>query len=280
MRDRSQTYFLTSTFAVSICFVAVFVLFSINSRAQIVRAGVKGGVSVNWVKFESASFRDTVKSLPGLGFDAGAALAFKVKDRYFLHTEYVYSQKTKILEGKLDPDLKDEMTYHYFEVPILFTMHFNGKIGKNREFKYYLGVGPNISYFMGGNGTVDSGEHKENAVPPTRYDIEFGERPFDLSQPDIVYYPKPNEWVFGLNFGSGLILEPGGSHKVLIDLRYEVDQTRIGKSLADYEIPVLYDDNLKARMRAFRVSLIYMNEFNLGKKERNKGKSTIKRKRR
>jgi hypothetical protein len=235
--------------------------------------GIKAGASVNWVKPEDESFLDTVNVNPVPGFDVGGAISFKVKDRYFLHTEYVYSQKGKILKGEIDPDLHDEVKYHHIEVPILFTMHFKGHLSKTREFKWYAGVGPNVSYFLGGNGVINSGEHKENYSAPTEYSIEFGSRK-DTYHPEIVFYPEANRFQFGLNFGAGLLFEPGQSNKVMVYFRYEVDQTRIGRSLADYQRPNNYDDNLRSRNRAFKVSIIYMTEFNLDKKSRNKGKST------
>jgi hypothetical protein len=269
---RSVYHFLISKSAVY-TFIVVLLLSFQNSSAQIVRAGFKAGAQVNWVRLDNASFGDTVKVNPSPGFNVGGVVSFKVRDRYFLHTEYVYSQKGKILRGKIDPLLHDKATYHYFEIPILFTMHFKGRLGKSREFKWYLGAGPNISYWLGGKGELESSDLKENFLDKIDYTIEFGER-MDTQHPRVIYYPNANRFQFGMNIGAGLMLEPGERNKVMLDLRYGFDQTRLGKGLADYQIPADFDDNLRVRNWGFKASVIYLTEFNLDKKSRNKGKST------
>jgi opacity protein-like surface antigen len=243
--------------------------------AQIIHAGFKAGASLNWVRFDNPSFGDTVKTSPFPGFDVGGVVSFKVRDRYFLHTEYVYSQKGKILQGKIDPLLHDKVTYHYFEIPVLFTMHFESKVGKSREFKWYLGAGPNVSYWISGNGQLRSSDLEENFIDQIDYKVVFGER-LDTQHPRDIYYPNANRLQFGLNIGAGLMFEPGVRNKVMVDFRYGFDQTRLGKGLADYQIPADYDDNLRVRNWGFKASIIYLTEFNLDKKSRNKGKSTKK----
>jgi opacity protein-like surface antigen len=255
--------------------LSILVLSHHISSAQIIRAGFKAGVQVNWIAIDDKSFRDTVSVSPSPGFDIGGAVSFKVRDRYFLHTEYVYSQKGKILNGKRDPFLHDEMTYHYFEIPALFTMHFKGRLGENREFKWYMGLGPHVSYWIGGKGVIESSDLKENFVEELKYSIAFGPRS-DTQHPEVIYYDRANRFQFGLNVGAGIMFEPGENNKVMLDFRYGFDQTRLGRGLADYQIPADYDDNLRVRNRNFKVSIIYLTEFNLDKKSRNKGKSTLK----
>jgi opacity protein-like surface antigen len=266
----SLRYLAGSFFGLSLLFLSHHI-----SSAQIIRAGFKAGAQVNWIGIDDKSFRDTVKVSPTTGFDIGGAVSFKVRDRYFLHTEYVYSQKRKILNGKIDPLLHDELTYHYVEIPALFTMHFKGRLGENREFKWYMGVGPNVSYWIGGKGVIESSDLKENFVDELRYSIAFGPRQ-DTQHPEVIYYDRANRFQFGLNVGAGLMFEPGENNKVMLDFRYGFDQTRLGKGLADYQIPADYDDNLRVRNRNFKISIIYLTEFNLDKKSRNKGKSTLK----
>lgn len=276
MRGRCLFHFLPSKSGIcSLMVLSLLVLSNHFLAAQIVQAGFKGGVQMNWVALDDASFGDSVRVSPTPGFDLGGAVSFKVRDRYFLHTEYVYSQKGKILKGKIDPLLRDDVTYHYFEIPALFTMHFKGRLGENREFKWYMGIGPNVSYWIGGKGVVESSDLKENFVDKLNYSIVFGPRK-DTQHPEVIYYDRANRFQFGLNVGAGLMIEPGERNKVMIDFRYGFDQTRLGKGLADYQIPADYDDNLRVRYRSLKVSVIYLTEFNLDKKSRNKGKSTLK----
>lgn len=246
-----------------------------NTTAQVIRFGAKIGGQYDFVKMDEKSVTDTLKLSPGIGFNAGLVLSFKVRNRYFLHTEYLYSTKSKTVKGKIDPYLKDKVTYHYFELPILFTMHFKGQLGKNKNFKWYAGVGPNIAYLLGGSGTVISSELLENNISELSYKIKFEARK-DYAHTDEVYYSNINRLQFGINLGTGLLVEPATKHKIMVDLRYTFDQTLFGKQKADYLIPHDYDDELRFRSRGVRFSMMYLFEYNISKKERNKGKSTVK----
>jgi hypothetical protein len=200
-----------------------------------------------------------------------------VRERYYLHTEYLYSQRHKILTGKIDPLLRDEVTYHYFNIPILYTMHFKGKFGGEREFQWYLGAGPDVNYMIAGSGVIKGGDLVDNGFDKWNYKIKFTER-VDRDKPEEVhYYDVENRLLLGMNVGTGIMLEPGGSHKMLIDLRYSFDHTRLGKGKADYLVPTDYNDDLRMRMKGIKLSVIYLFESNLSKEERNKGKSNIKR---
>ena len=259
------------------CIVILLIMSLQTGNAQIVWSGLKVGAQLGTVKIDAPHFQDTVKvGSPQIGYSVGAVIGFKVKDRYFLHTEYLYSVKSKSYTGKLDPDLKEHTTYRYLEIPILFTMQFKGQFGKGREFKWFMGAGPNLAYLLGGKGEVNSGGIIENNLPPLKYKIKFGNRP-DFGHPKEVYYKDANRVQFGINLGAGLIIEPVRHHKAILDLRYTVDQTFFGKSNADYLLPPDYRDNLRFRNRGIKLSVMYLIESNLNKKSRNKGKSTLKR---
>lgn len=246
-----------------------------DSRAQIVRIGPTGGMSMNLVKMDDSRFLDSVTFEPTFGFRVGGVASFKVRNRYFLHSEIVYSLKRKSLKGKIDPDLDDKINYHYLEVPVLFSMHFKGKLGKERNFKWYLGIGPNTAFLLAGNGRVKSGELLENNIDQLKYNVVFNTRT-NRDHNDEVHYTKTNRVQFGISLGGGIMIEPSPQQKVMIDLRYTFDQTIFAKSNADYLIPHDYNDNLRFRNRTISVSLMYLFEYNLKKQERNKGKSNVK----
>ncbi len=156
------------------------------ASGQVVWLGVKAGGQITQSRIDDIHFRDTVKTIPSFGFNFGAALLFKIKDRYFLHTEYIYSLKSKINKGKVDPNLLDKITYRYLEVPILFTMQFKVRLGKEKNFKWYAGAGPNISYLLSGSGVIKSGELIENNMSSLSYKIKFGNRP-DRDHTNLIY---------------------------------------------------------------------------------------------
>ena len=244
-------------------------------HAQVIRAGLKAGSQLSWFAVDDPKYKSVATVHPTPGFHAGLVLAFKVKDRYFLNTEYIYSQKGKSVKGKADPHLNDKVVYHHIDIPILFSMHFKGNLTKSREFKWFINAGPNISYWLGGKGVIKSGDLIENGISELKYKIAFGTRP-DHNNPDILYLKDVKRLQFGMNIGGGFLLEPGNKQKVIIDFRYEIGHTRIGTSeSSQFMVPADYKDSLKGRNKGLRLSLVYLFEFTSDRKERNKGKSTI-----
>ena len=255
-----------------ICIIAWLACGHVHS--QILHFGVKAGPQVSWMVSDDAGFKDQVKINPRPGYNAGFVLSFKVKDRYFLHTEYIYSIKGKVNRGRIDKVLEDRITYNYIEVPMLYNIHFRGKVGSARLFKWYAGAGPLFSYWLGGKGWINSDEFEENNFPPFEYKISFGERGEDIGETNIIYMKDVKRFQLGFNIGGGIMLEPANGGKIMVDLRFDVGHTWLGTSAsADYVLPVTYDDNLKARNMALRLSVMYLFEKNLDKKVRNKGKS-------
>ena len=239
--------------------------------------GLKTGGQLSWVRSDDRNFREVVKITPVPGYNAGAVFAFKVKDRYFLHTEYLFSTKGKVVRGKVDEALEDRVTYHYIDVPILYNIHFRGSLGSMRKFKWYAGAGPLFSYWLGGKGRINADEFAENDFDPFDYKIRFGERGEDLGETNIIYMNDVKRLQLGFAIGGGILLAPQKNHKIMIDLRAEIGHTWMGTSTsADYVLPVTYDDNLKARNMGLRFSVMYLFETNLDKKVRNKGKSTFR----
>ena len=246
------------------------------ATGQIIRAGFKAGPQISWVTVDDPKFNEVANVRPIPGFHAGAVIAFKVKDRYFLNTEYIYSQKGKSVTGKIDLDLNDKVIYRHIDVPILFSMHFKGQLAKTRKFKWYINAGPNTSYWLGGKGVITSGDLIENDPPELKYKIVFGTRP-DHNNPDILYIRDAKRLQFGMNIGGGMLLEPGKNQKVMIDFRYEIGHTQLGNpQSSQFLVPTDYQDNLKGRNKGIRLSLVYLFEFSSDRKELNKGKSTLR----
>lgn len=254
-------------------------LISIPLYSQVMQYGVKGGAQLSLFTSDDRTFRKSVKTQPRPGYHAGFVLSFKVKDRYFLHTEYLYSTKGKVNRGKIDKVLEDRITYNYIEVPLLYNIHFKGSLGNTREFKWYAGAGPLFSYWLGGKGWINSDEFAENNFPPFEYKIRFGERGEDLKDFDIIYMNDVNRFQLGFNMGGGILLEPANSGKIMVDLRFELGHSWMGTATStDYVLPVTYDDSLKGRNLGLRFSVMYLFERNTDKKVRNKGKSNLKQK--
>ena len=251
----------------------------VGASGQILQYGIKAGPQMSWMASDDKSFKEQVSIDPRIGYNAGFVLSFKVKDRYFLHTEYIFSTKGKVNHGKIDKMLEDRVTYNYIEIPMLYNIHFRGRVGGSRQFKWYAGAGPLFSYWLGGREWINSDEFAENSFPPFTYKIRFGERGEDIGETDAIYMKDVKRFQLGFNIGGGVMLEPANSGKIMFDVRFDLGHTWMGTpQSADYVLPVTYDDNLKARNMALRFSVMYLFERNLDKKVRNKGKSNVKQK--
>jgi hypothetical protein len=76
------------------CLTGVLLVLCLGtSSAQIIRAGIKAGPNLSWVTVDDPTFKSVADVHPIPGFHVGGVIQFKVKDRYFLNTEYIYSQK-------------------------------------------------------------------------------------------------------------------------------------------------------------------------------------------
>lgn len=167
-------------------------------------------------------------------------------------------------------------------MPILYTAEFKGKLGKksNKEFKWYLGGGPTISYWLGGKGTLSSSDLKESNIKALPYEIVFDKREQDVKEGEM-NVNEANRLQLALNISAGLILEPIGLNKFMIAMRYEFGHSFLGRDgrgqfggLEKYGIVKGYEDELRVRMQTLNMSLFYF--IDLKTDQRNKGKSTSK----
>ena len=208
---------------------------------------------------------------PVPGFHVGGHLAFKVRNRFFLHTSLLYATKGRVLNGKLDGLLKNSARYNYIDMPINYTVDFRGKIGKSKEFKYFLGIGPNISYWLGGRGKLYNSELEEDNVGELSYKIKFNKSESGQAS-DEMRVEDPNRLQLGLNLMAGMVFEPWYKQRFMFSVRYELGHTYLAKSDGNF-FGTYFSDPLKSRNQGFRISLSYL--VDLKTEERKKGKSTI-----
>jgi hypothetical protein len=263
-------------------FVTVFTLltWSIPGYSQILVGPVIGG-QLGWASFEDKENKDLYSISPKLSWHAGASVAFRVQKRFFLQTSVLYSQKSKMIDGKIEKYFYNETKFNYIDVPILYTAEFKAKLGRDKVYKYYIGVGPTVSYWLGGKGVLRHDDLNENGINPNKgytlpYTITFNKKPEDVKQGEM-NVEDPNRLQLGLNISTGIIFEPMGIHKIMVSTRYEFGHTLMSRTSKGYfGIPSLlsYEDNLRVHNNTLVLSLHYF--LDLKTEEKNKGKSTIK----
>jgi hypothetical protein len=257
-------------------FLVVLLPILLRNRAEAqVLVGPVVGTHVGWASYDDPDLKDFYDISPTFGFHAGGSLAFRVQKRFFLQSSIMYTQKEKKISGGGDGMFYHALRNRYIDMPILYTAEFKARLGKDKVYKWYVGVGPNISYWLGGSGKLRNSDLDENLIEELRYTVTFGKHD-EIGEREM-NVEDPNRLQLGLNVSAGLIFEPMGIHKFMLTTRYEHGHSFLSReSNGVYGLPGVlhYEDELKVRNNAFVVSLYYFVDLKI--EERHKGKSTSK----
>lgn len=235
-------------------------------KAQQFSLGLKVGPlmsrSVIADKFDRRDFSQRNKP----GFMGAGLIIFPLKNNYSFETEVGYSQRGRKILSNADT-WTNSATYNYAEASMLLRKSFPVKIIKNVPTQWFVNLGPNISYWIGGRGEIGSGRLQS-------YDIVFGPMPLEPPQPDFdkMYLTDVNRWLFGINIGAGLITPLRRSHRLLTELRFTSGHTFYGKPTSASWRTLGFTDNLRANEKVVSLTVAYL--FDIDLKESRKGKST------
>ena len=255
-------------------FLALFFI-TAPAEAQVYLGPIAGG-QVSWTKFDNSDHYDAYDVKPVLGYHGGLSISLKVRNRFLLNTSIQYATKGRTIEGKADPLLHNRVRYNYLEMPLIYAVDFRGQVGR-KQFKYYLGAGPNISYWLGGKGKLYNSDLDESADYASRdleYEIVFRKSPDEVS-PSEMNVAEPNRFQLGLNVASGIVFEPSARERILFMLRYELGHSFLSRRGNGIFQPTYYEDILQSRNKGLHASVSYLIDLRL--QDRKRGKSTIKR---
>lgn len=251
---------------------------ALSASAQLYVGPLAGG-QLSWTKFDNKDYYDSYRLKPVWGFHGGATMSLKVRNRFFLHTSFIYSTKGRKLEGIQDRLLHNKVTYQYLEMPVIYAVDFRAHLGKGKEFKYYLGAGPTISYWLGGKGKLYNSDLSESAEFSGRdlaYSIVFHRDPASAGTNEM-NVTDPNLLQLGLNIASGLVFEPQTNQRILVMLRYELGHSFLSRTSNGTFVPTYYEDILQSRNKGLRLSVSYMIDLRIEDRKRGKSNSTIRR---
>jgi hypothetical protein len=256
-----------------ILLLLLFFQFSNNGYAQI-WIGPVVGINYSSVFLEDKDLKNDYKIRPVLGYHGGVDIAFRVRKRFFLHVPVVYSTKGKMVKGITDPSLEHSVTYRFIEIPMLYMVDFKKSIGQgSKTFKFSLGLGPNVAYWLGGSGKLYNSDFAEANLPKVSYNIVFDKADAAVAN-DKMLVSDPNRLQLGLNLAGSFVFEPRPDKKVLVTLRYELGHTYYAKS-GGMIANTYYQDALRSRNHGLRISAAFLLDTKV--EQRKKGKSTIKR---
>jgi len=260
-------------------FLIAFAFSQFTSSAQVL-IGPVVGAQYNFSTYDDKTYKDLYSVRYGFSYHAGLSVALRVQKTFFLQTAVLYNERQKVMEGKLDPLFYLKVKNQFIDVPVLFTKEVKAKIGADKYYKWYLGIGPNISYWLAGKGELMNSELNEYEISPPDYKIEyrvaFGKDPA-IESPEEMIVQKPNRFQLGLNFSAGVIFEPENLNKIMVTVRYQLGHSFMSqesKGVFGYPGQLYYEDDLRMRNHSLNLSLFYF--IDLKTSERKKGASTIK----
>lgn len=252
---------------------AALLLTATTLDAQIL-IGPVAGPQVSWVSYDrNSDSKGLYNQTPVYGFHAGLGISFRVHKRFFLSTAFLYSTKGKNIEGTQDKLLKFKSRYNYIDVPMVYTVEFLHKVGKAKQYKFFFGIGPNVSYWLGGNGSIQNSQLSEVLIDNIDYKIVFDREENDYAE-DEMNVRDANRFQFGLNFETGFVFEPLGYQKIKLTVRYELGGSYLSPdNPGTFRLTNEYTDDLRTHIQGFRISASYL--IDLRNEESKKGKSTI-----
>jgi hypothetical protein len=255
--------------------IALFLtLATLATRAQVL-IGPVAGPQLTWIRYEQEEARDAYTVSPLLRYHVGGMVSFRVRNRFFLNTSVLYSRKAKSLKVKDDETFQLKSAASFIDVPILYTAEFRAKLKGNKSFKYYLGLGPDIAFWLGGRGTLTTTDVIEQGLSEVDFKIRF-RQPLEQTTNAEMTLQDPNRVQLGINIVAGVAFEPLGFNKTLITLRYAGGHSYLGKSNGVFPVATDYTDIMQARNKVVTLSFAYLIDLKID--QRMKGKSTINKK--
>ena len=202
------------------------------------------------------------------GFQVGGVLDLPLANVFHFYAELYYSMKGK-KTFITDAGITNNATYHFIEAPVLLRFSFNGGEVPSGNYRWHIDVGPTISYWLGGSGSLVANG------PKNPYDIVFGDPPENNSSFETMYIANGERWQWGLMFGLGMDYPVTKGQIVYIDLRAGLGGTNLGDFDSQAYLPVLgFSDSMQVSFLEFSLSAAYT--FEIDWISTRKGKSNVK----
>jgi len=245
-------------------------LFGIHTsgNAQEFSAGFNAGGGLSQVTYSRKEFRDLYTSELKPTFKGGLSLNIPLTRSFELYSEYNYARRGRKVKA-IENEWTMNEVHHFIEVPILFNLKRTGEIKKLGPFRqigpftWIIGAGPNISYFLGGSGTL------ETQARQTDYQISFGGHEGDYH---YLTFDPVNRWQWGLDIHLALLSPLANGKELLTSLKFTYGHTNLG-NFDGSNMPILgFSDNIAHNYKMLTLSFSYL--FHIDLREFYRGKST------
>ena len=211
-----------------------------------------------------------------MGHGEAFIIGFPMKKDFNFIAEAGYSQKGRRMRFN-DGEWVNRSTYQFIDMTMLLRRTFPLRIEKNIPSQWYFNFGPEVSYWLSGDGEFNAGG---DWYP---YTMDFGRASGTYTEMAV---PDPNRWLFGLAFGVGIKAPLHNNQSIGVELRFSSGHTFLSKDgrFRDesegpdprYPIPGGFDDTLKTNLKSVSLAISYTLDLDVQKSRQ--GKSTLDKK--
>jgi Outer membrane protein beta-barrel domain len=236
--------------------------------AQKFAVGIKAGATFSKSSFGEKDDNDAFTNLWTPGFFGAALVNFPMKNNFSFQAEGGLSQRGRKIEFN-EGTWKNVATYHFLDASMVLRKSYPLKWSKNVKGTWFFNIGPKVSYWMNGKGTVTAGGSYD-------YKVKFEKEPEEPDAPDFntMYLSDVNRWLFGLDFGIGVDAPTLALQRFIIELRFTSGHTFYGQKYSAFNRTLGLTDNLRANEKIISLSVDYA--INRVVNQGQKGKSTKK----
>jgi hypothetical protein len=245
-------------------------LYSYPTQAQKFSIGAKAGVLLTYPNFADAIDHQNTTSFVKPGFSAAGLIIFPLKKDYSFQSEAGFSQQGRKVKFTNIGTHYNNSTYYFADFAMGLRKTFPLKIKKNVASNWFASIGPNINYWMGGKGKIDT----DHGI---RQDYKMVFDSASYAGYDKMLITNANRWLFGLNLGFGFNATTLRNQKIMTEFRVTWGQTYLGKSnSASLNLPIFQTEqqSLKFNLKVISLSVAYIFDKDLRKAQA--GKSDLK----
>lgn len=253
-----------------IVFIGCLFFVSIGVQAQYWFGPKIGGNLSDFIYQDSEYVSDSFDIDQSSNFEIGGIFIYQATDMFSVQGELFYERLTRTLENKptLNQNVFSEMNYNFISVPMLFRVSFG-----NEPVHVFLDGGIKLKFWLGGNGTIESGDGEFGDGEDIVEKIVFRQSKSETLKGTYAV-SDANIMQFGLSVGGGMYLDLRTNGRLLLDLKYTFGHSNMGfNGNQDFDNDITgYTEKFTFRANTLSLSLAYLFQYDV--KLHSKGMST------
>ena len=224
-------------------------MFRIGEIQAQTELGFKAGMLLSKPAIHSPSYREFRRTEFSPGYAVGGHVKFDIIGRLSLAFEPTWSVKGWRVESGLSDYTWNQLHMHMIDLPALARFS-----GGERHFRYYLTMGPEMNFWLGGSGKVGLDDQNQGVTNIYAYKLNFSAPVFT---PDVMNMFPAERVQISFLIGSGIQFEIVENRFLSVEIRYSMGNSFFGLNPGG-TIPVLgISENFEARLNTIAISAIY-----------------------